>query len=51
MKVWKVRIKEVGTDNVLTPCLVGDFDRDYVIRWFGLDLPDVEWYELTEVEI
>jgi hypothetical protein len=51
MKVWRVRLKEVGSDSILEPSLYGDFDRDYVIRWFGLDQPDVEWYELTEEEI
>lgn len=49
MKTWKVTLKEVG-GSVLHPSLTGDFDRDYVIKWFGLDQPDVEWYELELVE-
>ena len=47
MKVWKVRLKEVGNDHILEPSLVKDCDRNYVIKWFGLDQPDIEWYEIT----
>jgi len=46
MKVWKVRLKEVGNDHILEPSLIGDFDREYVVKWFGLEEADVEWYEL-----
>lgn len=50
MKTWKARIKEYGNDHILTPSVTGEVDRDYVIKWFGLDQPDVEWYELELVE-
>ena len=45
-KHWYAEIKEVGNDDVLKPEYVGDKSREEVIKWFGLDQPDVEWYKL-----
>lgn len=44
-KHWYVKLKEVG-HGVLTTEYVGDKSREDVIKWFGLDQPDVEWYKL-----
>lgn len=44
-KHWYVELKEVG-HGVLTTEYVGDKSREDVIKWFGLDQPDVEWYKL-----
>ena len=49
MRHWKVQIKECGNNHILTPELVGDYDEQYCIEFFGLDEPDVEWYKLEEV--
>lgn len=46
------KIKEVGNDHILTPSyLVPDEEAkflpdEYFIDFWGLDHPDVEWYEL-----
>ena len=50
MKHWKAEIKEVGNDHILTPELHGDFDREYCIKFWGLEEADVEWYKLYEIE-
>lgn len=48
-KRYKVTIKEVGNTHLLTPELYGYYDRDYVIKFFGLNNKDVEWYEIEEI--
>ena len=47
-KRWKVRVKEVGNDNILTPEVWGYCTKEQVIEFLGLDKPDVEWYEIEE---
>lgn len=49
MRTWKCTIKERGNDHVLIPTLTGDFDRNYCIKFWGLNNSDVEWYKLEEV--
>ena len=44
-KHWYVELKEVGHD-VLTTEYIGNKSREEVIKWFGLDQPDVVWYKL-----
>lgn len=46
---WKIRLKERGADHVLTPEYIGYHDREEVIEFFGLENPEVEWYEIEEV--
>ena len=48
IKSYKVTVKEVGRMAPLTTEYVGSKDRQEVIEFFGLDKPDVEWYELEE---
>ena len=49
MRTWKVRLREKGSDHVIETSLTkDDADRQYVIDWFGLNEPDVEWYEIEE---
>lgn len=50
-KRWKVRVKEVGNDNILTPEVWGYYTKEQVIEFLGLDKPDVEWYEMEEVKV
>ena len=63
MTTWKATIKERGNDHLLTPELVGNmFDyitdeqqRDnqcikYLIGFWGLEEPDVEWYKLEKID-
>jgi len=49
MKTWKCTIKERDNDHILSPMLIGDFDRNYCIKFWDLNNPDVEWYKLEEV--
>lgn len=49
MRHWKVKIKEKAMKHPFTSILHGNNDRDDVIKFYGLDEPDVEWYEMEEV--
>lgn len=46
---WKIRLKERTAGHILTPKYIGYSDREEVIKFFGLENPDVEWYEIEEV--
>ncbi len=46
---WKIRLKERTTGHILTPEYIGYHNREEVIEFFGLENPDVEWYEIKEV--
>ena len=48
MKTWEITIKEGGNPNLLHPSYTGDVDRDFIIEFFGLNEPDVEWYKIKE---
>lgn len=45
---WKVEAKEKYSDSILCPELHGYYDKDDVIKFFGLDQPDIEWYRIIE---
>lgn len=48
--IYKVTIKEEGKDTPLTPHYAGrKVTREFLIDFFGLDRPEVEWYEITEM--
>lgn len=49
---YNIRIKEKGSENILTPSYTSNvkLSRQFIIGWFGLEQPDVEWYEIEEVE-
>ena len=49
MRHWKVEIKEVGNPTTVKSELIGDFDENYCVNWWGLKNTDVEWYKLEEV--
>lgn len=54
MKTWKARIKEKNNDHILTPEYSwfdsGEKTRQEMIEFWGLNEPDVEWYELELFE-
>ena len=50
MKTFNITIKEVDNPNLLHPSYTGDVDRKFIIEFFGLNEPDVEWYELNLIE-
>ena len=49
---WQAKIKEVGRSGMLTPTYTGDdseVTREYLIKFWGLNEPDVETYELENI--
>lgn len=50
MKKYIAEIKEVGNPSVLTPSLTCEgMTEEGLVRFWGLEKPDVEWYRLYEV--
>ena len=47
---FKIITKEVGRDNPIETEYIGDVDRSYLIKFFGLREPDVEWFRIEEVQ-
>ena len=45
---FKIITKEVGRDNPIETEFVGDVDRAYLIKFFGLRERDVEWFRIEE---
>ena len=48
MKKYKINYKEVGKEHIGTCYHSGNLSKDEVIEFFGLNEPDVEWYEIIE---
>ena len=51
MNKFKVRYREVGSDRIGETTYSGPLSREGVIKFFGLHMPDVEWYKVEEVKI
>lgn len=49
-KRYRVEMKEVGKDSILTPELWGYVTEEDVIRHFGLKNEDVEWYKIIDLD-
>ena len=49
MKTFKATIKEKGNDSLLHPTYTGDVDEEYLVKFWGLDNDDVEWYKIEEI--
>ena len=49
-KHFKIITKEVGRDNPIETEYIGDVDRAYLIKFFGLQEGDVEWFRIEEVQ-
>lgn len=47
---FKIRAKERTTGQIVTPEFIGNKTQAEVIEFFCLEEPDIEWYEITEVE-
>lgn len=46
---FKIRAKERTTGQIVTPEFIGYKSQNEVIEFFGLEEPDIEWYEITDV--
>lgn len=44
--MWKVTIKEVGSEKPITTYHGGYLSYSEVKQWFGCTEPDVEWYKI-----
>ena len=51
MLKYIAKIKEVWNPSVLTPSLSISYEmtKDQLVKFWGLDQPDVEWYKLYKV--
>lgn len=49
-ETYEVEIKEVDNDSILRPTFTGYADIEYIIEFFGLENPDVEWYKIYGVK-
>ena len=47
---FKIITKEVGRDKPIETEYIGDVNRAYLIKFFGLREPDVEWFRIEEVQ-
>lgn len=47
---FKIRAKERTSGQIVTPEFIGYKTQAEVIKFFSLEDPDIEWYEITEVE-
>lgn len=48
-RCWQVRYREKGKKEHLSKHL-GYLTKEEVIKFFGLDDPEVEWYDIEEVK-
>ncbi len=46
---FELTIREKG-GAVLHPSYMGCVDEDFLVQYFGLNSPDVESYEITEIK-
>ena len=49
-KHFKIITKEVGRDNHIETEYIGDVDRAYLFKFFGLREGDVEWFRIEEIQ-
>lgn len=45
---YRIRAKERTTGRIVTHEYIGSKTRAQVIEFFGLEEPDIEWFEITE---
>ncbi len=45
---FKIRAKERTTGQIVTPEYIGFKTETEIIEFFGLEEPDIEWYEIIE---
>lgn len=48
---WRITIKEVGRQHLIHTSHIGSLQYAEVIAFFGLNNPDVEWYEVKEIPL
>lgn len=48
MKTWIIECKEKWCDHPIRTTHTGNFEREDIIKFFGLNEPDIEWYTVVE---
>ena len=49
-ETYQITIKEVGKSNLLKPTYSGEnITKEFLIEFFGLNNPDVEWYKIEKI--
>lgn len=48
-KKFKIITKEVGREKPIETHFTGDVDKNYLIEFFGLREPDVEWFKIQQI--
>ena len=48
-KCWQVRFREVGKSQTNVTKHLGHLTEEEVINFFGLEDPDIEWYDVEEL--
>lgn len=49
-KHFKIITKEVGREHPIETEYIGDVNRAYLIKFFGLREADVEWVRIEEIQ-
>lgn len=49
-KHFKIITKEVGREHPIETEYIGDVNRAYLIKFFGLKEADVEWFRIKEIQ-
>ena len=47
-KCWQIRYREAGKSETRTTKHLGHLTEAEVIKFFGLNDPDIEWYDIKE---
>jgi hypothetical protein len=48
MRTWIIECKEKWCDHPIRTTHVGNLEREDIIKFFGLNEPDIEWYTIEE---
>ena len=49
-KHFKIITNEVGREHPIETEYIGDVNRTYLIKFFGLREADVEWFRIEEIQ-
>ena len=49
MARYKITMKEVGRIDTIKSEFNGDVNEAYLIKHYGLNEPDIEWYDIKKI--
>ncbi len=50
MARYKITMKEIGRSNIIVSEYIGDVDEAQLIKHYGLNEPDIEWYDIKKID-